>query len=394
MISRTIKLPKTKSFFLLGPRQTGKSTLVKAEFSPETSRQYDLLKSEEFQRFVTQPSRLREEVLALDSKIRTVILDEIQKVPALLNEVHFLIENAPHPPSFVLTGSSARKLKRTNANLLGGRALTRRLYPLTHLELGERFNLQRTLEAGSLPGVILEPDPSIQNDILKSYVETYLKEEIQEEGLVRNVGPFLRFLSQAGFESGNILNYSNIARQTETTSTTVKEYFQILEDTLLGFFLFPFSKSCRNRVAGHPKFYLFDNGVQRALTKRLSVPLEEGTPDYGYAFEAWVIQEVVRLCDYHNKDFEFSYHRTEAGAEVDLVIETPRNKHLAIEIKSSANPVETDFRRGFKSLREGMGKKGGNSLECICACRAPYARKVESALILPWRELFKMLIEL
>ncbi len=240
--------------------------------------------------------------------------------------------------------------------------------------------------------MILEPDPEIQNDILRSYVDTYLKEEIQEEAVVRNIGTFLRFLSQAGFESGNILNYSNVARQAGTTSTTVKEYFQVLEDTLIGSFLLPFSKSRRHRIGGHPKFYLFDNGIQRTLTKRLTVALEAGTPDYGNAFESWILQEVIRLSDYHQKDFEFSYHRTEAGAEVDLVIETPRNKFIAVEIKSSTNPVEADFRSGFKSLRGELGKKLGKSVECICVCRAPFSRESESTLILPWSEFFKKLI--
>lgn len=389
MIHRTLNLPQSKSFFFFGPRQTGKSSLVRLQFPEHEMLSINLLHQNEFERFSKHPEILRSEVLQRSPLSTHVLIDEIQKVPALLDEVHAILESGqPSVPHFILTGSSARKLKAAGANMLGGRALTRRLYPFTHLELGDRFDLNRTLSTGTLPPIYLENDPAMRADLLRSYAETYVREEIQMEAVVRNIGTFLRFLSVASHEEGNLLNYSAIARDSGTSSVTVKEYFQILEDTLIGFFLFPFSRSQRKRTATHPRFYLFDGGVQRALAKQLSVPLEPRTSPFGHAFEAWIIRETRTLADYHQKDLEFSFYRTDRGAEVDLVIETPRNKIWGVEIKSSESPTATDFQSGLNSLAESV-----EIHEKICVCRAPRESRVGDTQVLPWRIFFQKLLD-
>ncbi|MCX6131742.1 MAG: AAA family ATPase, partial [Proteobacteria bacterium] len=272
MLPRELKLPKNNSFFLFGPRQVGKTSLVRMALGSEKQLHYDLLKSEEYFRLTARPGLLSEEIAAARANIDFVVIDEIQRVPALLDEVHRLIET-PEPPIFVLTGSSARKLKRSGSNMLGGRAWNLKLFPLTHRELGEQFKLSRALSLGTLPKIYLSDDASA-HQFLRSYVETYLKEEIEAEALVRSLGVFLRFLSLAAQESGNILNYATLSRDVASSAKTIREYYSILEDTLIGNFLPAFHKSTRKRLASHPKFYLFDTGILRALNRMLTVPLE------------------------------------------------------------------------------------------------------------------------
>lgn len=379
MINRLIKPLKNKSFFLFGSRQTGKSTLLRGLFPLETSLYYDLLKTEEYLRLQANPSLLREEVKSRPAKITHVVLDEIQRVPELLNEVHLLMES-PNPPHFVLSGSSARKLKRSQANLLGGRALTYRLFPLTVAELGKSFSLNRALRFGTLPKIYLEESEEAAAEQLRSYVETYLKEEIEVEAQVRQLGTFVRFLTIAGIENGNIINFSNIARDTGTTYPVVKSYFQILEDTLIGEMLYPYHNSKRKRLSKHPKFYFFDSGVTRALTRKLTVPLEPKTPEYGRAFEHFLILEIMHRSHYQKNDFTFSYYRTEAGAEVDLIIETPKGTIYAIEIKSGDN-VESLHFNGLRSFGEICPEA-----KLMCAAQVPHQRQMENILILPWEE--------
>lgn len=381
---RLLELPRNANFFLFGPRQTGKSTLIKETFLEKNTVFYDLLLSKEYTRLLANPSLFKEEIEAMDKKITHVVIDEIQRVPELLDEVHHLIENSKIKRYFCLSGSSARKLKRTNANLLGGRARIRYLFPLTHIELGEDFNLNHALRFGTLPPVYLSDDKNAK-ELLESYVEVYLEEEIKAEAIVRNVGAFVRFLKFASYENGNILNFSNIARETATSHKTIKEYFQILEDTLIGFFLLPYSKSIRKRLVKHPKFYLFDTGVKNALSRQLSLELEPGNKDFGDAFEHFVITEMVRLNRYRKTNYEFSFYRTSANAEVDLIIESPDRTIYAIEIKSSENPASSDF-EGLKSFLEIQPKAIP-----ICLCRAPRKRKVKDILIYPWQEALRFL---
>lgn len=384
MIARELNIPKNNSFFLFGPRQSGKSTLLKSQFPAETTYYYDLLKTEEYLRLSAHPTLLREEVQSRLKTLTHVVIDEIQRVPELLNEVHHVMESG-NSPVFILTGSSARKLKRSKANLLAGRALTYHLYPLTATELGSQFQLRKALEMGTLPSVYLDDNIDIAQNRLRSYVETYLKEEIELEAQVRQIGLFVRFLTVAGSENGNVLNFSNIARDTGTSYQTVKSYFQILEDTLLGQFLLPFHKSLRKRSSHHPKFYFFDPGVVRALTKRLTVPLESATSDFGRAFEHWFILEVIRRSDYLRLDYQFSFYRTESGAEVDLIVETPRGNVCAIEIKAS-DPMDNTHLRGLKSFAAAHPKA-----KLACACLAPRLRQSAEITILPYQDVIAWL---
>ncbi len=329
MIDRIIEIPKRHSFFLFGPRQTGKSTLLKASFPSSSTLYYNLLKSEEFLRLSANSAIFREEVLSRDSRQTHIIVDEIQRVPQLLNEVHALMEEKD-APFFVMSGSSARKLKRAKSNLLAGRAWSYSLYPLTHIELGAKFSLDRALDLGTLPSVYLSDSAEDAKHTLKAYVETYLKEEIQEEALVRNLGGFLIFLSLAGDENGNIINYSNIARETGTNYHTVKEYFQILEDTLIGFFLLPYHRSERKRLVRHPKFYFFDVGLYRTLRPR--GPLDMPEEIEGHALETLFLQEIMAMNSYLALGYNIFYWMTSNNIEVDFVLYGARGIK-AFEIK-------------------------------------------------------------
>ncbi|KAF0134588.1 MAG: putative ATPase [Candidatus Saganbacteria bacterium] len=384
MIQRQIKIPLTKSLFLFGARQTGKSTLLQSLFTEGNSFYYDLLKSEEFTRLAAHPEIFREEVSSRSSKITHVIIDEVQRIPALLNEVQYLMESSA-APYFALSGSSARKLKRSKANLLAGRALNYKLYPLMSSEIGRSFSLTRALQRGTLPSIYLEESDSIAQDMLRAYVDVYLKEEIELEAQLRNIGSFLHFLNIAANENGRVINFSNIARETGVSYQTVKSYFQILEDTLVGNFLFPYQRSLRKRLVQHPKFYFFDTGVVRALSKKISVPLEPKTPDYGRIFEHFIILEIMRAAEYNKLDYSFSYYRTESGAEVDLIIETPKGQILAIEVKAT-NIIESPHIRGLISFKESCPEA-----ILYCVCLAPHRRIVDKVTIIPWQEMIKEL---
>jgi len=376
-----IDLPKNQSFFLFGPRQTGKSTVLHSLFI-DNVRYYDLLKTDEYLRLLANPSLLRQEVLSRPNNITHVVIDEIQRIPLLLDEIHWLLEQ-PQSPYFILTGSSARSLKRQQANLLAGRALTYHLYPLTVQELGQQFDLNRALSYGTLPAMYLENDIEVVRDRLRSYVETYLKEEIEREAQLRQIGSFVRFLNLAASENGQQVNYSNIARQAGVSYQTVKGYFHILEDTLIGQMLYPYNQSMRRRLSKQPKFYFFDTGVVRALTQRLSVPLQPGTPEYGHIFEHFIILEAIRYNHYYKRDYQLSYYRTSAGAEVDLVITMPDGRTIAVEIKTNPT-VDVSQLGGLRSI-----SKLQPDAELICVTLAPYRREINGITILPWQEFFQ-----
>jgi predicted AAA+ superfamily ATPase len=382
-IPRTLKLPTDQSFFLFGPRQVGKSTLLKKTFSTDTSIFIDLLISSDFQRYLKKPDLLKDEVLALDKKITHIIIDEVQRVPELLNTVHHLIENDQTNVNFVLSGSSARKLKRGQANLLAGRALSYSLFPLNHFELKENFNLLKAIDRGTLPAIYFEKDADIAKQRLQAYCKTYLHEEIKAEALVRNLAGFMSFVDFAAEENGNEINYSNIAGDIGTSSSTVKEYFQILEDTLLGFFIQAYAKSKRKRLSKRPKFYLFDTGVQRALANRLSLASVESNTNFGKSFEQFIIKEIYGICQNLRTDFEFSYYRTKSGQEVDLILESPSRGTFAIEIKAKDANLKTKDLRGLQSFKEEKPEA-----KLICCCLSPRRRIENGVLILPWQEIF------
>lgn len=324
MFDRVLAPPK-RSFFLFGPRATGKSTWLKQRFAGAL--RLDLLRNDLYFRLSGTPGELRSMVRA-EPPSRWIVLDEVQRVPELLNEVHALIEDGGY--RFALTGSSARKLKRGRANLLAGRALVRELFPLTHAEYEGSTDLEDVLCFGSLPAVVAEPESRV--DILEAYAGTYLREEIKEEALTRNVQAYTRFLQVAALANGQVTNLSAISRDTGVPRATVSTYFEILTDTLLGRFLPAWTARARMKEVGHPKFYFFDTGVVRAIQGRLR---ERPAPEErGHLFETYLFHELVAHVAYHNIGGEWSYWRTVDGVEVDFIWRRGE-RTVAIECKST-----------------------------------------------------------
>ncbi len=323
------------SFFLLGPRQVGKSTLLKHLFPDAVW--VDLLKSDEFARYSKNPHYLREELIL--KKPEWVIIDEVQKVPQLLNEVHYLIENANI--KFGLCGSSARKLKQNYVNLLGGRAIRYELFGLISEELKKDFDLEKILNHGYLPKHI---NSKRIHQMLEAYVSDYLKNEVAFEGLTRNLQTFSTFLDVAALSDTELINFSNIARECGISSHSVKEYFQILEDTLIGKWLVAHTKSPKRRVVRSPKFYFNDVGVVNFLSKRRNIQI--GSPLFGKAFENWVFHELTALNSYSEKRYELTYWRLSSGIEVDFIIS---ELNLAIEAKAT-NKISGQNLKGLREL--------------------------------------------
>ena len=345
MIKREIKPVKSKSYFLFGPRQTGKSTFVKT-LIVQKDLYIDLLPQRNFLNYAKNPGRLREEILAhlrrYDNPL--CVIDEIQKIPSLLDEVHELIESKGI--QFILTGSSARKLRRGGANLLAGRAYTYRLFPLTFTEIGDPFDLDKALKIGTLP-VLWESNGEDVHEFLKSYTETYLKEEVAVEGLVRNIGPFAQFLDIAAANDGETVNYNNIARECSVSVKTVQQYYQILEDTFLAFKLPAWTKSARKRLISHPRYYFFDPGITNALAHTLTDQLNPII--LGRRFEQFVIGQLMAFIHYKRLDYKLYNWRTNHGAEVDVLICRGDRIICALEIKSSQN-IAVESLGGLKSF--------------------------------------------
>lgn len=353
--------------FLWGPRQTGKSTYLEQHYP--AAKRYDLLDTELAAALAVRPRLLREEVLAAGPAL--VVLDEVQKIPALLEEVHWLLEHTA--TRFILCGSSARKLRRGAANLLGGRATEFHLLPLVSAELPE-LDLDRLLVHGGLPSHYLTDDPRAP---LRSYVDTYLKQEIIDESATRNQPAFSRFLQTVGLTHGRQLNYANVARECGVAAHTVRAYYQILEDTLLGFTLEPWRRKGKRRLVETAKFYVFDMGVANQLNPDARV-VASGTDPYGRAFELFVLNEVRAWRAYGGREEPLSFWRTSSGFEVDLVV---GDMQLVVEAKSTCD-VRHDDLRGLRALREEqtVGR-------AIVVHRGDAARRTEDGIeILPWRE--------
>ncbi|MEM7816495.1 MAG: ATP-binding protein [Candidatus Aenigmatarchaeota archaeon] len=330
-----IKPPKAKSFFLFGPRGTGKTTWVKTTFP--NAIYIDLLEAEVFNDLLMNPQRLKNFIPKDFSD--WIIIDEVQRVPELLNEVHRLIENYKY--KFILTGSSARKLKRKGPNLLAGRALTYFLHPLTASELGDDFNLAHSLKYGQLPCVYTEEDPK---KYLESYVKTYLEEEIRQEGLTRNLSAFARFLESASFSQGSVVNVSAVSRDCAVERKVVESYFNILEDLLIGYRLPIFNKKAKRRLITHRKFYFFDVGVYRTL--RPAGPLDRPEEIEGIAFESLVFQELNAVNLSLNLGYKLYYWRTSNNIEVDFVLYGDKGIK-AFEVKKTGK-VNKEMLRGLK----------------------------------------------
>ena len=342
----------------------------------------DLLKSDVLLKYKRNPELLRREVefLLKNNRSMIVFIDEIQKIPELLDEIHLLIERHPKKLSFVMTGSSARKLKKASVNMLGGRAWEFRLFPLTHTELGNHFNLDDVMLFGSLPPIVSEsPQDAFQT--LKAYTLTYLKEEILDEALARNISAFSRFLDLAADQSGKIVNFSTIARESGVTSKTIKGYYQILEDTHVALKLEPYLKSARKRLIHHPKYYLFDLGCVNSLTGRTRAASVAPPTVYGVLFEHFVILEIVRLLSYSGRFFRVFHRRSSHGAEVDLVLEK-ENALFAIEIKSVPMVRAGDL-RGLKSFVEDYP-----DAKPICISTADRPYMAGDIPVIPWKMSF------
>ncbi len=346
MYGRLLKPPDHKTFFLFGPRGTGKSTWLQHHFG-EAPLRIDLLKSSEFVKYQRDPSLLAAEVAALPQR-SWVVIDEVQKVPALLDEIHAMLFEMQTGAAFVMSGSSARKLKKSEANLLAGRALTRRLFGLSALEMGPAFRLSTALQFGTLPAVQNEANDAARMDRLDAYVETYLKEEIQQEALVRRLDSFFRFLQVAAIANGQLLNISNIARDVGVSRSTVQGYFEILIDTLLGWYLPAFKPRAKIKEVSHPKFYFFDTGVQRALHGELRNRPSQA--ELGHLFETFIVNEFRLLTSYLGIGAEMSYWRTEYGTEVDLIWHRGQQR-IGFEIKHT-DRWKSDFNVGLETLLE------------------------------------------
>ncbi len=333
MISRLVKLSKSQSFFLFGPRGSGKSTLLKNQFSKSEVLWIDLLSQRTEFELSQDPDHLLD--IWKIKKPKWIIIDEVQKIPRLLDVVHRGIEE--HKIHFALTGSSARKLKRGGANLLAGRAIEKQVFPFCSFELAEQFDLHKSLEIGLLPKLWDETNLSKndQTDFLFSYVNTYLKEEIAAEQLVRSLDPFRRFLIAAAQSNSKIVNYSKIERDAGVSQHQASRHFEILVDTLIGFYLEPFAHSPRKRKTQHSKFYFFDTGVVRALQNRAGEVLTESSYEYGDLFETFIVNEFIKLRSALNLRWNFSYLRTHGDQEIDLVVEKPKGLPILIEIKST-----------------------------------------------------------
>lgn len=365
-----LRLPKGRSAFLWGARKTGKTTYLKQRFPDSIV--YDFLKTDLFVEFSKTPSLLLEQLLASEPRLlqKPIILDEVQKVPQILDEVHWLIENKGL--QFILCGSSARKLKRGQANLLGGRAWRYEMFPLTSVEIG-RMDLLRALNHGLIPSHYLEED---HQKSLKAYVQDYLKEEVFAEGLTRNIPAFSRFFDAMGYSHGELTNHSHIGRDCGVDAKTVREYYQILVDTLLGTGIEPFKKRQHRQVISKAsKFYLFDVGVAGILTQRHLK--EERGEAFGKAFEHFILMELMAYRSYTSLDFPIHFWRTKSGLEVDFIL---GGGEVALEIKGSSRVDPSDTRPLKAFVEEHRPAKA------FLICNEKTARVTDKIQILPWKD--------
>ncbi len=367
-------LPKKQSAFLWGARKTGKSSYLHSHY-PQ-SLYFDFLDTQRFMQFTRAPYTFREEVLAQEPSLleQPIIIDEVQKIPDVLNEVHWLIENAN--AQFILCGSSARQLKTQSTNLLGGRAWIYHFYPLIFPEI-PKFDLLKAMQRGLIPDNYVSEDDVIQNN-LQAYVDVYLTDEIRNEGLVRNLAGFARFLDVAGLSNGDMINFNNIARDCGVERETVQNYYQILIDTMLGYFIYPYNKKIkRDIIMSVPKFYLFDIGIANYLSRQIITDLKGAAA--GKCFEHYILMELIAYKSFMRKRFDICYWRTKTGLEVDFVL---GNAEIAIEIKIS-NQVHLSDLKGLVAFCEEHKKA-----KAIVVSQDVKPRKLLEPIeidILPWQ---------
>ena len=369
-IERTLDLPVLigkKSHFLFGPRQTGKTSLIRHTL--KGVKIYDLLDTSIYLAFSQNPGRIGQE---LSSEDHVVVIDEIQRLPELLNEVHRLIEE--RGIRFLLTGSSGRKLRRGGINLLGGRARTKYLHPLTYMELKDEFDLKRAAERGVLPSVYFSDDPRAD---LEAYAGSYLQQEIVAEGTVRNLPAFSRFLRVAALCNSRIVNFTNVSNDAQVARTTVYEYFEILKDTLLLYELPAWRKSKKRKPLASSKYYFFDVGVVSALQGRR---FRAGTPEFGEALETYLMHELISYRDYVSGE-PLSYWRSTSGYEVDFIIAD----HTAVEVKAKEHVAASDL-KSLRALAEEKKLK-----RYLCVSLEPRRRRIEDITVLPYKDFLESL---
>jgi predicted AAA+ superfamily ATPase len=360
------------SFFLWGVRQSGKSTLLKEKY-PQ-SLVFDLLLSDLHRRLLNNPEQFREIVLASNPQ-SPVIVDEIQKLPMLLDEIHWLIENKKY--QFILSGSTPRKIIKQGVNLLGGRALRYELYPLSFAELPD-FKLIKALNNGLLPRHYLSDDV---DHMVEAYIGNYLEDEIIAETKIRNAETFSKFLTKAAFSNGEIINYTNIATDCGVSSPTIREYFNILDETLIGNFVPAFQKKPKRRTVSAPKFYFFDVGIVNALLKRK--PIQQGSVNFGFAFEHFIFHELKTYSQYSGKKYPIHYWRTSSQFEVDFVL---GDHEIAVEVKSTEN-VNSKHTKGMLAFAEEYKLK-----KKIIVSQDNLPRNLDNGiLVLPWQEFLNRL---
>jgi uncharacterized protein len=379
MVRRLLNPLTSQSFFLFGARGTGKTSLVKSQFLEKNSNEalyIDLLNLETEAKYQLNPESLYKELNETPKNVRKIIIDEIQKVPKLLDVIHRKIEETDL--QFVLTGSSARKLKLGAANLLAGRAVVFNLFPLLAAELGKQFDLIDALMFGTLPRITNLADKKEKKRSLLAYANIYLKEEVWGEQLIRKIEPFRRFLQIAAQMHGQPINYSKISRGIGVDDSTVRSYYSILEDTLVGFYLPAYAGSERQKLKKIPKFYLFDNGVKRALDGSIDYDLKPGSFEYGELFEQFVITEIMRRFSYEERSIEFSYFATEGGVEIDLLIEQRGKVSALIEIKSGSTVTQEDLRH-LKAIAPEFKRA-----QAFCLYGGDTAYKEGDIRVLPW----------
>ncbi len=385
MINRLLKISKSQSFFLFGPRGSGKSTWLRNEFIETDCFWVDLLNQRSEFELNKDPDQLLDQWRAQGKK-KWIIIDEVQKIPKLLDVVHRGIEE--YRINFALTGSSSRKLKRGGANLLGGRAASRELYPFSSVELGNDFDLNTSLSLGLLPRLWTEKNLNTNDkvDALFSYVQTYLKEEVAAEQLVRNLDPFRRFLSSAAQCNAQIINQSHIERDSGVPQRQVARHYEILVDTLIGAYLEPFHQSLRKRQTAKSKFYFFDTGVVRTLKNVVSESLSASNYEYGNLFETFLIYEFIKINSALNLHWQFSYLRTKDDVEIDLIIEKPRGKPILVEIKSTSKIKSEDVSSLIKI------KKDLHHEQAYLLSQDKIEKDIEGVRCIPWdkgvREIF------
>ncbi len=347
MIERLSRISKSQSFFLFGPRGCGKSTLLQQLFKKENPLWIDLLEQRVEFELIQNPDSLLD--LWKVNKPKWIVIDEIQKIPNLLDVVHRIIEK--HHVRFALTGSSARKLKRGGANLLAGRAASYELAPFSSFELKDQFHLQQALSTGLLPRLWTElREEADRVRSLYSYVQTYLKEEVAAEQLVRNLDPFRRVLVTAAQANAKIINFAAIERDSGVRHSQAERHFEIFTDTLIGRYLEPFETSIRKRQSKKSKFYFFDTGVVRALTNLAGEPLHPSTYEYGNLFETFLVNEFFNISAALEKRYRFSYLRTKNDVEIDLILEKPRGAPILIEMKSTTQLPSKDKIAAFRKI--------------------------------------------